>query len=400
MSLRTLAIVLWIHLFVVAVPAFSFHQGFKRRDSVLFATGQKEENDEATVQVYDNAFTSLACEMLHYLALEHYERTSDGSSFFARPPHNERPLTPIEHAIDSALSEMGDNTKRVEYWSRDEYMNIDTHADIDEATLEDEGTVRCPSVGHVLYLQVKRGLHGPTCVFPKEQTGWGLNENKPGGDITDLIVVPAVKGRVLRFSGSSMHAVPNPPNRWLLNKKEEEALREAEESFEGEEEESDDDEYWRDDDDDDESYDEEEIERSVLLFNTWPDDEPGPRGVNGDIASGALPDGIELSEQDEVAFLKSQEAQILSEWKNDYGKDGQNVKCNPFPMWQSVKIEGAGIKPGPGSDVDFEAINVPLMGKENRRLYNKRYVELNGPREQIETAVREVSKVSVVALSL
>ena len=108
--------------------------------------------------------------------MEHYERTNDGSSIFVRPPYNDRPLTPIERAIDSALIEMNDSTRLVEYWSRDEYMNIDAHADIDEATLQDESVIRCPQVGHVLYLQIQNGLHCPTCVFPSERIGWGLNE--------------------------------------------------------------------------------------------------------------------------------------------------------------------------------------------------------------------------------
>ena len=42
----------------------------------------------------------------------------------------------------------------VEYWSRSQYINLDAHADIDENTLKDEGVLRCPRHGHVLYLQI------------------------------------------------------------------------------------------------------------------------------------------------------------------------------------------------------------------------------------------------------
>ena len=31
----------------------------------------------------------------------------------------------------------------VEYWSRDEFLNMDTHSDIDERELLNEGTLRC-----------------------------------------------------------------------------------------------------------------------------------------------------------------------------------------------------------------------------------------------------------------
>jgi hypothetical protein len=42
----------------------------------------------------------------------------------------------------------------VEYWSRGQYINLDAHADIDENTLKEEGVLRCPKHGHVLYLQI------------------------------------------------------------------------------------------------------------------------------------------------------------------------------------------------------------------------------------------------------
>lgn len=337
--------------------------------------------------------------MLHDLAVEHYERTNDGSSFFTRPPHNDKPLTPIEHAIDSALIELGDTTKRVEYWSRDEYMNIDAHADIDEAMLEDEGEIRCPLVGHVLYLQVKPGLHGPTCVFPKEQKGWGLTEDSGDGRKKDLVVVPAVEGRLLRFPGNAMHAVPNPPDRWLLSLQDEKELRTEEEECEKEEEENDDDDEWDEDDDEHDEDDDEEIERSVLLFNTWPDDSPGPRGVNGDIATGALPEGIEISEDDAAAYLKSQEAEILKEWEEEFGKNGEEIRCNPFTEWSPLRIQSV----SSGSTTDSknpEGINVSLMGRENRRLYPKKYAELNGPREWIRDAVKQDTRVSAITLQV
>jgi hypothetical protein len=398
MSQPILLLALWTALLLISSNAFPLHlKSFKckKSSSALFAG----ENQDQPVQVYENTFNPTTCEALHYLTIEHNERTNDGSSFFTRPPHNDKALTPIEHAIDSALIEMGDKTRRVEYWSRDEYMNIDAHTDIDEAMLEDDGVVRCPLVAHVLYLQVKDGLHGPTCVFPKERIGWGLDEAEE--DKKDLVIVPAVVGRILRFQGSAMHAVPNPAHRWLLSKQEEKVLRKEEEEencdqvIDNDEEWLEDDLYDNDDDDDDDDDDnDDEVERSVLLFNTWLDDEPGPRGVDGDIATGALPEGIELSEEDAAAFLKSQEAQILAEWEHEYGKNGQQIRCNPFSEWESVDVQ----------DIDIDTsstvgeVHVSLMGMENRRLYPEKYARLKGPQEVIRTALSEDSKVSAARL--
>mmetsp|Transcript_44288 Transcript_44288/g.106694 ORF Transcript_44288/g.106694 Transcript_44288/m.106694 type:complete len:400 (-) Transcript_44288:23-1222(-) len=381
----------WFQLPIVEISAFSTNAPIRRITGTCLSTTtqSKDEpvNDNVSVYVYEDAFSSESCEMLHYLAGEHYERTNDGSSFFTRPPHNDKPLTPIEHAIDSALIEFGDNTKRVEYWSRDEYMNIDTHADIDETMLEDEGVVRCPKVGHVLYLEVKPGLHGPTCVFPKEQKGWGLTEDSDDGKTKDMVVVPAVEGRLLRFPGSAMHAVPNPPDRWLLSLQEEKGLRKEEEDCEKEENEDDDDDEYDDFEDD-----EEEIERSVLLFNTWPDGEPGPRGVDGDIATGALPEGIEISEEDAAAYLKSQEAEILSEWEEEYGRNGEDIRCNPFSEWSPLNIQSV------SSGSSSASINVSLMGREKRRLYPKKYARLIGPHEEMRDAVKQDTRVSAISL--
>ena len=218
-------------------------------------------------------------------------------------------------------------------------MNIDLHADIDETMLEDEEILRCPSVGHVLYLQVQKGLKGPTVVFPLEHIGWGATStNDDGMDMEEhettttqtrhekeAVIVPAVEGRILRFPGSAMHGVPKPPNRWAMSKEEERKLREGEAKCEHEDDE------WMDDDEDE--YVEEEVERSVLLFNTWADDGPPPMGVTDDYATGALPEGIELSEEDAASFLQSQESRLLKEWEEDYGPNGERVRCNPRHEW-------------------------------------------------------------------
>jgi hypothetical protein len=339
------------------------------------------------VSVYDGVFSPSACGEMHYLASL---RGDDGSSIFTRPPHNEMPLTPFEHAIDSALVELGDSSKLVEYWSRDKYMNIDAHTDIDEMQLEEERTLRCPKVAHVLYLQVETGLRGPTCVFPDKKIGWGIDIDD-GDRSVDLVTVPAVQGRILRFPGSAMHAVPRPANRWLLSREEERVLRdqEEEEQFQNESSlEEEDNDVWDDDDDDD------DVVRSVVLFNTWPDDEPPPRGVNGDYATGALPDGIELDEEGAAKFSKTQEAQRLAEWEEEYGPNAQTIRCYPRSEWQNVGIQIRAAEPESAKD----KLRICLMGKRKRRVYLRKVARLAGPASALQMALMKEKEVTLFRL--
>jgi hypothetical protein len=370
----------------------SVHIPLQFRFPLCASPNDDQAAPRSDVSVYDGVFSPSVCEELHNLALDHNLRGDDGSSIFTRPPHNKKPLTPLEHAIDSALVELDDTSKLVEYWSRDEYMNIDAHADIDEVQLEEERTLRCPKVAHVLYLQVQTGLRGPTCVFPDKKKGWGIDIDDDAIGV-DLVTVPAFQGRILRFPGSAMHAVPRPANRWLLSREEERALRDQEEEeFLDEsslEEEDDDD--WDEDDDGDED---EDIERSVLLFNTWPDDEPPPKGVNGDYATGALPDGIELDEEDAVNFSKTQEAQRLAEWEEEYGPNAQNIRCHARSEWQNVGIQIRAAEPESAED----ELRICLMGKKKRRVYVKKIAKLAGPASALQMALVKENEVSLFRL--
>ena len=339
------------------------------------------------VQIFDNVFSSKACDMIHELAVEHFERTNDGSSTFIRPPYNTRPLTPIEHAIDSVLTCLNDDNQIVEYWSRSEYMNIDTHADIDEALLENEDMIKCPEMGHVLYLQVEKGLRGPTTVFPNVGKGWSENSS-----ITkEIVIVPAVQRRILRFPGSAMHAVPKPADRWTMSREEEKILRSNEDNECTSNEYDDEEEYFDNDDFDDyDEYedvdDEVDVDRSVLLFNTWKI--PGPIAVTGDIAVGALPEGIELSQTDIDAYLKSQEELLFSQWEEDYGVDGEYVRSNSIHDWNIIDIQTI------EENLDDEkcTLNISLMGLEKRRLYPKKYVQVETMSiEQVKDAFNQES---------
>jgi len=169
----------------------------------------------------------------------------------------------IEKTLDSILTELNDNAKYVEYWTRREWRSIHAHADVDEYRAKEEhkageiNDFRYPRNGHVLYLQVGTQVKAPTCVFLNRTSGGDLlrkqlndseNDelNVAEEDNVDLITVPAVPGRLLRFQGNFLHAVPRPTDFWLLK------FVKGSQTFEPEEE-------WG---------------RSVVLFNTWNDEPP------------------------------------------------------------------------------------------------------------------------------
>ena len=354
------------------------HGPIAERSSSRFATFAlpASSSNNLDVQVYDNVFSPEACDVINGLAIDHSFRStnSDGSSIFNRPPEDGVSLTPLELAIDSALTKLNDTSRVVEYWSREEYLNIDAHADIDEGALEDEGQIRCPKAGHVLYLQVDEGVRGPTFVFDKME-GWNREESEQNIEgATEMVTVPCVPGRILRFDGRAMHAVPRPYDRYLLSDKEERILRAEEED------EFYDDDYEEDDifDDDDsggdyDQYlegDDDEL-RSVLLFNTWSDGPP-PRFVDADFASGAMPLGIEIDNDidgnDNIA--------VDGKHVNDHDT---SMLCNSIHEWKRVAIMPSSDGASWDDDNDATPLNVNLMGNQQRRCYPKRRAPLRLP---------------------
>lgn len=333
------------------------------------------------IQVYDHVISPEACLELHELAVEHASRSEssvvhrfDGES----GQETTDTMTPLEQALHFLLKEVGDTTTPIiEYWSRDEYMNINAHCDIDERELENEGTLRFPDWSHVLYLQV--AVRGPTCVVLE-------GENKDEESLTTVVTVPAVTGRLLRFPGHLLHAVPKPPHRWLLSAKEERALRQEEED---ELLNDDDDEDWDEDEEDedwDEDEEEEEIERSVLLFNTWSGE--SPLGVLPDTLPGAVPDGIEIDGDDQKTYLDQQQAAQFDEWHDLYGPNAESLHCNPRETWLENQPS---LLSSQGSE---DAVRVGLMGKQKRRLRVKKNMLLKGSSEMFCSAVGQETQVS------
>ena len=98
----------------------------------------------------------------------------------------------------------------------------------------------------------------------KEQYGYTSDKDNA---CDEMVIIPAVNGRLLRFDGAAFHAVPRPASRFLMDEQELAIFLEREK-----EEEDDDDDYWDDDNDGYDDMEEENIsKRSVILFNTWPE---------------------------------------------------------------------------------------------------------------------------------
>jgi hypothetical protein len=127
--------------------------------------GTKDCLFRSNVHVYDNVVPPDACEAIRYLALDHAGRCGGSCSVFYWHVRSNKEdnnycnnllLTPLEQALRSILEQLmprdrdhatdtnNDESWIVEYWSREEYMNMDTHSDIDEQLLLNDAVIKCP----------------------------------------------------------------------------------------------------------------------------------------------------------------------------------------------------------------------------------------------------------------
>ena len=196
--------------------------------ALLFAASGALVLPPATPRVWDSVFSPAA---LQTLIAAGCDRTHSFTSVLDRKAWPAG-RTAMEVAILSLLDELGDESRFVEYWYRDQHKDLSTHRDVDEALCRSRkhagtqiGVQRCPSNGHVLYLDVAPGLHGPTCVWEEvdPDDAWSREAAAaeadvragPPRELSALHVVPAIQGRLLRFRGDQLHAVPKPALSWL-----------------------------------------------------------------------------------------------------------------------------------------------------------------------------------------
>ena len=230
-------------LLVVVIPVVVLFPSSKTSSSLFaLATQSKVDKDwkQPLVEVYDNVLSKESSEWLHGLVKDR-PNTDEVFVFPLEDPTNHSPLEQLLNQLMHELYPLdsGDYEPRyyVEFWKRTPWVHISAHADMDassEHTIEDPDTeYNHPETGHVLYLDVAPAVEGPTLVWNVTK---GVDFYKQ--PTSEMVVVPAVEGRLTRFNGRALHAVPRPADL-----------------------------YWTYQQDTREGP---EFQRSVLLFNTWP----------------------------------------------------------------------------------------------------------------------------------
>ena len=280
-----------------------------------------------SVSVFDNVLDGLTCSIV-----DHQVKLGGlGHTVFVR---ESPPRTSIESVIHSILLSINDSSPMVEYWWREEWMNLEMHRDVDEKLAMDQGPIRFPEHAHVLYLSVGVEVFGPTVVF---HDGRGSSR----GAFDEVTIVPALTGRLLRFNGDMMHAVPRP------------ALAYFDPSVGGTNTE-----LWTrrrplDDNDPELSV----FRRSVLLFNTWMDSPPH-----------------DISLQPPSRSLDAH-----SKWREDNMNSVE--KCQPKIYWSEVKAASTANKNALDKDGGKSSVRlkIGLLGDIRRRERTDRYINVYAP---------------------
>jgi hypothetical protein len=259
---------------------------------------------ETLAEVYDNVLDSETTEWLHGECLKAEQSQSDVG--FAFPLKQPLRHSTIEQFLNNLLFELypDGNGYYVEYWTRNKWVLISAHQDMDEEhekQMQLSGKTRYgdklihPETGHVLYLKVGSQVKGPTVVW-NETRGGDFSEQS-----SEMVIIPAVQGRLTRFQGNALHAVPRPAGVYWTKRV-------------------------------DSGSHEPEYMRSVILFNTWPMNKEKPIGID---ISDAIDKDIEM-----------------------------NRFCNKKGQWKDVFIESLSSDPDPSETSTFK---IPLMGDLERR---------------------------------
>jgi hypothetical protein len=330
------AILVVCNFLFFAVPTISLINGDFSKSSQLNRNSLRDALHAVTV--HDHVIDKGTCK-----TMDHQLQFGDlGHTVFFR---EDPPRTFTESVIQSLLSSTNDTSQIVEYWWREEWINLELHRDIDERLALQNGPIRFPDHAHVLYLSVGEEALGPTVLL----------ENATG-DITkeifdSITIVPALAGRFLRFTGDMMHAVPRPSLAYL----------DPEEGGSNRE-------LWTrrrpvDKNDPELSV----LRRSVLLFNTWTDIPPSEISL--------LPPTCVLAAEKELREVKTRPGQ-----------------CHPFKDWKSVYATSASdsaINSCDGNDLPRIRLKIGLLGDKRRRERADRYLNLYASRSVKDAFISE-----------
>jgi hypothetical protein len=196
-------------------------------------------------------------------------------------------------------------------------------------------------------------VKGPTCIFPGRQSGGDLlrpiqEEDDTKRSSVELITVPCVPGRLLRFQGDYLHAVPRPTDLWLLK------FVQGSSEFTPEED-------WG---------------RSVVLFNTWGDEPPQD-----------VPEDDSASQDFE------------------HRNDVIPTLFNPFKTWNEVYKSSSAIpqedKNDDGCDDNYNehvSAKIWLLGDYRRRDHQMQTVKLEADENILRQALYEEITVSCIKM--
>ena len=165
-----------------------------------------------SLSVFDNVLAPQTCQTLTR-TLDSDQTYTSHALFRKNCPKNyvEKTLAAILSELEKDSTHETMQAQFVEYWMRRHWKHIEAHADVDEELAQATGEMRYPRHAHVLYLQVGSDVRGPTCVFSEER-GADLCR----ATLAEMAIIPAVDGRLLRFNGNLLHAVPNPSDVWFV----------------------------------------------------------------------------------------------------------------------------------------------------------------------------------------
>ena len=158
---------------------------------------------ETAISVFDNVMSEEASKLLDITLTQQLDEYGSGHNLYYR---NETPNSLLEHTLHLILQQLCDSSPIVEYWFRDEWLNLELHRDCDELLLQESGTLRYPERGNILYLFSGSQVCGPTLIFNDESSLPPLQAK-----LTDVTIIPAKASRVVTFDGSLAHAVVRPP---------------------------------------------------------------------------------------------------------------------------------------------------------------------------------------------
>lgn len=332
-QLRKLSTIGKLCLLLSATLIQSFnYRILSRRESSYYAPCERSYQQRrsvsplSSVSVFDNVLDGLTCSIVD----NQVKLGGLGHTVFIR---EFSPRTSVESVIHSILLSMNDSSPIVEYWWREEWMNLEMHRDVDEKLALDQGPIRFPKHAHVLYLSVGVEVFGPTVVFH--------DSSESLTSAFDMVtIVPALTGRLLRFNGDMMHAVPRP------------ALAYFDPSVGGTNTE-----LWTrrrpiDENDPELSI----LRRSVLLFNTWI--ESPPHEISLLPPSGTL---------DAHSKLREEKANFCDE-------------CRPRMDWNEVKaVSAANNYPVDKDGKSSVRLKIGLLGDIRRRERTERYINVYAP---------------------